>query len=166
LLPTRHGQKATPPVPGAVVVVVVALGGEVVEVGAVVDVGAIVDVGAVVEVGAVPPVGAVVGDGEVPDDGAVDVFTGFTVTTTDHLPHESVTALPRTCPAAVSSKNRYSALPPYVTWRAPPARLTVPSFAALTPLPAVAFVTPLGSKTAGQIFKHWAVQAVLLDFKV
>jgi hypothetical protein len=54
----------------------------------------------------------------------------------------------------------------YVTWRAPPGRFSVPSFAALTPAPAVAFFVPFGSKTAGQIFKHWAVQAVLLAFKV
>jgi hypothetical protein len=44
--------------------------------------------------------------------------------------------------------------------------LTVPSFAALTPDPGVAFFTPLGSTSSGHTFKHWALQAVLLDFKV
>jgi hypothetical protein len=38
------------------------------------------------------------------------VPTGLDVTTSDHLPHVSLT-LPRTCPGAVSRTNRYSALP-------------------------------------------------------
>jgi hypothetical protein len=42
----------------------------------------------------------------------------------------------------------------------------VPSFAAFTPVPARAFVTPFGNKTAGQIFRHWAEQGVLFAFNV
>jgi hypothetical protein len=38
--------------------------------------------------------------------------------------------------------------------------------AALTPDPAFAFVAPFGSRTSGQIFRHWAVQGVLLAFNV
>jgi hypothetical protein len=42
----------------------------------------------------------------------------------------------------------------------------VPSFRVLTPAPAVAVFTPFGNTTAGQTFKHWAVQGVWLAFNV
>jgi hypothetical protein len=42
----------------------------------------------------------------------------------------------------------------------------VPSLDALTPDPAFALVAPAGSTSAGQTFKHAAVHAVLLGFKV
>jgi fermentation-respiration switch protein FrsA (DUF1100 family) len=53
-----------------------------------------------------------------------------------------------------------------VTWNTRPARFTVPSFDAETPLPAVAFVAPFGSVSAGQTFMHALAQAVLLGFNV
>jgi len=53
-----------------------------------------------------------------------------------------------------------------VTWRAPPLCLTVPRLAAFTPGPAVAVVTPLGSRTSGQTFRHLVVHDTLLAFKV
>jgi hypothetical protein len=40
--------------------------------------------------------------------------------------------------------------------------ITVPRVAALTPDPAVAFVTPLGNRRAGQIFRHLPVHGNLL----
>lgn len=97
--------------------VVVDFGGAVVEV---VDVGEVVAVvGEVVSVvgdvvGVVDAVGV-----EDPDDDTgvplvspleVSVF-GFAVTMADQVPHASFRPLPRTCPAAVSSRKWYSALP-------------------------------------------------------
>jgi len=38
--------------------------------------------------------------------------------------------------------------------------------AAFTPGPALAFLAPFGSRTSGQIFRHWAVQGVELAFNV
>jgi hypothetical protein len=42
----------------------------------------------------------------------------------------------------------------------------VPRLEALTPAPAVGFVTPLGSNSSGQTFRHLAVQATLLALRV
>jgi hypothetical protein len=129
----RQRQKPTPPPdPGAVVVVVVVGGvvGVVVvgggEVVGVVDFDAEV-VGVVVGDGEV--VGVVVGDGEVvgvvvfplvaevpgvdggvgvvvtPEGAGVELWAGCAVTTTDHLPHVSLT-LPLTCPPVVSPENQ------------------------------------------------------------
>jgi len=39
-------------------------------------------------------------------------------------------------------------------------------FAALTPAPAVALVTPFAGSSSGPIFQHWALQTVLLGFRV
>jgi hypothetical protein len=57
-------------------------------------------------------------------------------------------------------------LPAYVIWTLPWARFLVPSFAAFTPVDALAFFTPFGRRSSGQILKHCAAQGVLLAFNV
>jgi hypothetical protein len=48
----------------------------------------------------------------------------------------------------------------------PPLSFLVPSFEAVTPEPAVALLSPLGSTKAGHTFKHVAVHAVELALSV
>jgi hypothetical protein len=53
------------------------------------------------------------------------------------------------CPGLWSLTNKYSGIPPYVTCVPPSGREIVPSLLALTPLPAVAELTPAGSSKGG-----------------
>jgi hypothetical protein len=71
--------------------------------------GAAVEVGDEVAVAEVPAEGADVVGGTVVATGEL---AGFAVTTTDQVPHGPVSLLPRTCPAAVSSRKKYRAFPP------------------------------------------------------
>jgi len=59
------------------------------------------------------------------------------------------TPWPVSCPGLWSLTNKYSGIPPYVTCVPPSGREMVPSLLALTPLPAVAELTPAGSSRGG-----------------
>jgi hypothetical protein len=65
------------------------------------------------------------------------------------------------CPGAWSLTNKYSGIPPYVTCVPPSGREIVPSLLALTPLPAVAELTPAGRSTGGHVVAHESVHMIV-----
>jgi hypothetical protein len=65
------------------------------------------------------------------------------------------------CPGSWSLTNRYSGIPPYVTCVPPSGREIVPSLLALTPLPAVAELTPAGRSTGGHVVAHESVHMIV-----
>jgi hypothetical protein len=71
------------------------------------------------------------------------------------------TPWPVSCPGAWSLTNKYSGIPPYVTCVPPSGREIVPSLLALTPLPAVAELTPAGRSTGGHVVAHESVHMIV-----
>jgi hypothetical protein len=65
------------------------------------------------------------------------------------------------CPGAWSLTNKYNGIPPYVTCVPPSGREIVPSLLALTPLPAVAELTPVGRSTGGHVVAHESVHMIV-----
>jgi hypothetical protein len=65
------------------------------------------------------------------------------------------------CPGSWSLTNKYSGIPPYVTCVPPSGREIVPSLLALTPLPAVAELTPAGRSTGGHVVAHDSVHMIV-----
>jgi hypothetical protein len=65
------------------------------------------------------------------------------------------------CPGAWSLTNKYNGIPPYVTCVPPSGREIVPSLLALTPLPAVAELTPAGRSTGGHVVAHESVHMIV-----
>jgi hypothetical protein len=65
------------------------------------------------------------------------------------------------CPGAWSLTNKYNGIPPYVTCVPPSGREIVPSLLELTPLPAVAELTPAGRSTGGHVVAHEAVHMIV-----
>jgi hypothetical protein len=65
------------------------------------------------------------------------------------------------CPGAWSLTNEYNGIPPYVTCVPPSGREIVPSLLALTPLPAVAELTPAGRSTGGHVVAHESVHMIV-----
>jgi hypothetical protein len=65
------------------------------------------------------------------------------------------------CPGSWSLTNKYSGIPPYVTCVPPSGREIVPSLLALTPLPAVAELTPAGRSTGGHVVAHESVHMIV-----
>jgi hypothetical protein len=71
------------------------------------------------------------------------------------------TPWPVSCPGSWSLTNKYSGSPPYVTCVPPSGREIVPSLLALTPLPAVAELTPAGRSTGGHVVAHESVHMIV-----
>ena len=71
------------------------------------------------------------------------------------------TPWPVSCPGAWSLTNKYNGIPPYVTCVPPSGREIVPSLLALTPLPAVAELTPAGRSTGGHVVAHESVHMIV-----
>jgi len=71
------------------------------------------------------------------------------------------TPWPVSCPGAWSLTNKYSGIPPYVTCVPPSGREIVPSLLELTPLPAVAELTPAGRSTGGHVVAHESVHMIV-----
>jgi hypothetical protein len=71
------------------------------------------------------------------------------------------TPWPVSCPGAWSLTNKYNGIPPYVTCVPPSGREIVPSLLALTPLPAVAELTPAGRRTGGHVVAHESVHMIV-----
>ena len=71
------------------------------------------------------------------------------------------TPCPVACPGPWSLTNKYSGIPPYVTCVPPSGREIVPSLLALTPLPAVAELTPAGRSRGGHIVAHESVHMIV-----
>ena len=71
------------------------------------------------------------------------------------------TPCPVACPGPWSLTNKYSGSPPYVTCEPPSGRDIVPSLLALTPLPAVAELTPAGRSKGGHVVAHEAVHMIV-----
>jgi hypothetical protein len=65
------------------------------------------------------------------------------------------------CPGAWSLTNEYNGIPPYVTCVPPSGREIVPSLLELTPLPAVAELTPAGRSTGGHVVAHESVHMIV-----
>jgi hypothetical protein len=65
------------------------------------------------------------------------------------------------CPGAWSLTNKYNGIPPYVTCVPPSGREIVPSLLELTPLPAVAELTPGGRSTGGHVVAHESVHMIV-----
>jgi hypothetical protein len=64
-------------------------------------------------------------------------------------------------PGAWSLTNKYNGIPPYVTCVPPSGREIVPSLLALTPVPAVAELTPAGRSTGGHVVAHESVHMIV-----
>jgi hypothetical protein len=60
-----------------------------------------------------------------------------------------------------SLTNKYNGIPPYVTCVPPSGREIVPSLLALTPLPAVAELTPAGRSKGGHVVAHESVHMIV-----
>jgi hypothetical protein len=71
------------------------------------------------------------------------------------------TPWPVSCPGLWSLTNKYSGIPPYVICVPPSGREMVPSLLALTPLPAVAELTPAGRSKGGHVVAHDAVHMIV-----
>src|SRR5215467_12412774 len=74
-----------------------------------------------------------------PPAGGAFVFAPPEAERAYQIPPKKSWRWPATCPAPLSSLNRYSGCPLYVTWSFPFFRLVVPSSFALTPAPALTF---------------------------
>lgn len=71
------------------------------------------------------------------------------------------TPWPVSCPGLWSLTNKYSGIPPYVTCVPPSGREMVPSWLVLTPLPAVAELTPAGRSKGGHVVAHEPVHMIV-----
>lgn len=74
------------------------------------------------------------------------------------------TPWPVACPAPWSLTNKYSGIPAYVTCVPPSGREIVPSWLALTPLPAVAELTLAGRSKGGHDVAHEPMHMIVPPF--
>jgi hypothetical protein len=71
------------------------------------------------------------------------------------------TPWPVSCPGARSLTNKYNGIPPYVTCVPRSGREIVPRSLALTPLPAVAELTPAGRSKGGHVVAHESLHMIV-----